>query len=141
MATRSLRKPRDVRPYNSPLRQAQSEQTRLLLVTSAERFLRENGTEGFSLPAVARMAGVSHATAYKHFTDDDALLLTVVEEHRKVTGASLFESDLPPERLFEVPLITFPLLDADLGRSPKSGRSCSGRVVQAGRTIARVVQD
>lgn len=47
------------------------------LIKAALRILRRNGIEGLTLRGVARVAGVSQAAPYKHFTDKSALLAAV----------------------------------------------------------------
>src|ERR1700680_2908602 len=44
------------------------------LVTAARRLIAERGPAGFTLVEAARLAGVSAAAPYRHFTDRDALL-------------------------------------------------------------------
>ncbi len=46
---------------------------------TAELELEENGIEGFSLRAVAKRAGVSHAAPAHHFTDANGLLTGLAE--------------------------------------------------------------
>ena len=49
------------------------------LLSAADDLLREQGTAGLSLRAVARRAGVSHSAPYRHFADKQALLQALAE--------------------------------------------------------------
>ena len=63
----------DARPYHhGDLRQA--------LLAAAETELAERGVEGFSLRAVAKRAGVSHAAPAHHFRDAGGLLTALAAE-------------------------------------------------------------
>jgi AcrR family transcriptional regulator len=62
------------RPYRSPRRQQQAEQTRLLVLDTAERLFKERGYAGTSIAAVAVEAGVSPETVYGHFGSKRVLL-------------------------------------------------------------------
>jgi len=59
-------RPRKAAYHHGDLREA--------LLRAAEQELTEKGFEGFSLRAVAKRAGVSHAAPAHHFRDTDALL-------------------------------------------------------------------
>lgn len=62
------------RPYRSPRREQQAEQTRLLVLDAAERLFKERGYVGTSVAAVAVEAGVSAETVYGHFGSKRVLL-------------------------------------------------------------------
>jgi AcrR family transcriptional regulator len=62
------------RPYRSPRREQQAEQTRLLVLDAAERLFKERGYVGTSIAAVAVEAGVSPETVYGHFGSKRVLL-------------------------------------------------------------------
>jgi TetR/AcrR family transcriptional regulator, regulator of autoinduction and epiphytic fitness len=62
------------RPYRSPRREQQAEQTRLLVLDAAERLFKEHGYVGTSMAAVAAEAGVSPETVYGHFGSKRVLL-------------------------------------------------------------------
>jgi AcrR family transcriptional regulator len=62
------------RPYRSPRREQQAEQTRLLVLDAAERLFKERGYVGTSMAAVAVEAGVSPETVYGHFGSKRVLL-------------------------------------------------------------------
>jgi AcrR family transcriptional regulator len=50
------------------------------LVEAAVEVVREGGPEALSLRELARRVGVSHAAAYRHFADRDALVDAVAEQ-------------------------------------------------------------
>ena len=52
---------------------------RLALLDAADQVLQENGLQGFTLRACARVAGVSHAAPKHHFGDVKGLLTAVAE--------------------------------------------------------------
>jgi AcrR family transcriptional regulator len=62
------------RPYRSPRREQQAEQTRRLVLDAAERLFKERGYVGTSVAAVAVEAGVSPETVYGHFGSKRVLL-------------------------------------------------------------------
>ena len=61
------------RPYRSPLREGQAQDTRDRILEGALRVLA-GGVAGLSIPAVAREAGVSVPTVYRNFRTKRALL-------------------------------------------------------------------
>lgn len=63
---------RAARAYRSPLREAQAEGTRCRITDATLRVLA-SGAENFTVPAVAKEAGVSQATVYRLFPSKDAL--------------------------------------------------------------------
>lgn len=70
---------------------------RAALLEAAEAVLEENGIEGFSLRAVAKRAGVSHAAPAHHFKDTGALLtaLAAIGYKRFVEGQEVREASSP----------------------------------------------
>jgi len=50
------------------------------LVEAALRLVETQGAEALTLRGAARLAGVSQAAPYRHFSDKDALLAAVAEE-------------------------------------------------------------
>ncbi len=72
-ARRRTARPRQKTAYHhGDLRQA--------LVTAAQRLIGEHGPEGFTLADACRLAGVSTAAPYRHFTDRAALVAAVATE-------------------------------------------------------------
>jgi AcrR family transcriptional regulator len=62
------------RPYRSPRREQQAEQTRLLVLAAAGKLFKERGYAGTSMSAVAGEAGVSPESVYAHFGSKRSLL-------------------------------------------------------------------
>ncbi|MFV3127437.1 TetR/AcrR family transcriptional regulator [Niveispirillum sp. KHB5.9] len=65
--------------YHSPLREKQKDDTRQTLLAVAGRVVADAGLEGLSFAALAREAGVQERTAYRHFSNKDALLSALWE--------------------------------------------------------------
>lgn len=61
------------RPYESPLRAEQVEQTRLRILRGVTDVLADPATEEVTIPLVARRARVSLRTVYRHFPTREAL--------------------------------------------------------------------
>jgi AcrR family transcriptional regulator len=61
------------RPYTSPLRADQMEQTRLRILRAVTDVLADPAAEEVSIPLVARRARVSLRTVYRHFATREAL--------------------------------------------------------------------
>jgi AcrR family transcriptional regulator len=61
------------RPYRSELREQQAKETRERILDATIRVMAQ-GVAGFSMPAVAREAGVSVPTVYRHFRTKAVLL-------------------------------------------------------------------
>ena len=53
---------------------------RQALVEATVRLIEENGPQGFTLAEAARLAGVSAAAPYRHFTGRDELLEEVARQ-------------------------------------------------------------
>ncbi len=53
---------------------------RRALVAAALELLKTDGSDGLTVRAAARRAGVTHAATYRHFPSKDALLAAVAEE-------------------------------------------------------------
>jgi len=63
-----------VRRYESPLRQAQAEETRQRILLAVERLLQAEPETPLSFDAVAAASGVERRTVFRHFANKDALL-------------------------------------------------------------------
>jgi AcrR family transcriptional regulator len=64
-----------------PNRWGEGERLRVEILDAAGRLLeRSGGTEGVSLRAIAREAGVAASALYKHFHDRDELMWTLLDE-------------------------------------------------------------
>jgi AcrR family transcriptional regulator len=65
---------------------------RRALLESGLALIAERGVDGFTLRAVARRAGVSHAAPYHHFVDRAALLRALVAESFELLGLALAQA-------------------------------------------------
>jgi AcrR family transcriptional regulator len=80
---KATEKKSDKRAYNSPLRQQQMEQTRQLIVEALAEQVWKEGLSEFSVPKVAKRAGVATRTVYRYFPTRDDLLAAVEKELRE----------------------------------------------------------
>src|SRR3981189_161072 len=74
------------RPYRSAARDDASAVTRRRILGSAARLLRSKRSEGFSLEAVAKLAGVTRLTVYHQFGSRRALLEAVFDDRAAKGG-------------------------------------------------------
>lgn len=68
------------RTYNSPLREAQAEATRQLILDTLSETVAEQGLLDFSVRELAKRAGMSERTVYRHFPDRDALFDALIDK-------------------------------------------------------------
>lgn len=73
------------RPYRSELRESQAEETRARILDATLRVMR-TGLASLSVPAVAREAGVSVPTVYRHFRTKAELLDAVYPHVERRSG-------------------------------------------------------
>lgn len=73
------------RPYRSQLREAQTEETRARILDATLGVMR-TGLASLSVPAVAREAGVSVPTVYRHFRTKAELLAAIYPHAARRTG-------------------------------------------------------
>ncbi len=76
---------RPARAYRSELREAQAEETRARILDATMRVMA-TGVAGLSVPAVAREAGVSVPTVYRHFRTKRELLAAVYPHAARRSG-------------------------------------------------------
>jgi AcrR family transcriptional regulator len=76
---------RPSRTYSSRLREAQAEDTRARILDATMELI-STGVAGLSVPAVARIAGVSVATVYRHFATKRELLAAVYPHAARKAG-------------------------------------------------------
>ena len=101
--------PAGSRAYNSPLREHQAERTRELILDAATQQLSDGGIQELNIPRIARRAGISIRTVYRHFPTREVLLddLSRWLEEKVVA--------VPPAKSIEDlqsgPLRTFPAFD------------------------------
>jgi AcrR family transcriptional regulator len=70
------------RPYQSPIRQRQADETRSKIATAARKLLEEHGYAGMTVEAVAQKAGVAAATVYAVFGSKTGILLEILNTER-----------------------------------------------------------
>jgi AcrR family transcriptional regulator len=95
--------------YASPLRDRQKADTRALILATVERLLADRSLEQFSLADVARAAGITERTVYRHFETRDALLEATWKMVNEAIGIGSFPSTA--EELVALPLIVFPAFE------------------------------
>jgi len=86
------------RPYRSPLRDAQADDTRSRILDAAIR-VTADGFASVSIPNVAREAGVSVPTVYRHFSTKQDLLDALYPHAMRRSGSSL---PPPPKTVAEI---------------------------------------
>ena len=76
----------------------------LALIEVASELVEKKGPGGWSFSEAARIAGVTHAAAYKHFSNQQALLNAVTNAQMELFAENLKralnEKDKPMEKLF-----------------------------------------
>ena len=91
--------------YESPLREEQKEATRHRILDAAGKLMEERGLQQFSYAALAKEAGVTERTVYRHFPSKDTLLKGLWEwyaERTRFGAIARCEQDLlaQPLRVF-----------------------------------------
>lgn len=89
----------EMRPYRSPLREEQAEETRARILDATLRVMA-GGIASVSIPAVAREAGVSVPTVYRHFGAKRELMAAL---HPHVMRRAGFDEVVPPRSIDELP--------------------------------------
>lgn len=95
------------RSYRSELREAQTEATRARILDASMRVI-SLGLAGVSVPAVAREAGVSVPTIYRHFRTKRDLLAAVYPHAARRTG---LDGIPEPRSLDELPTMIRAVID------------------------------
>jgi AcrR family transcriptional regulator len=92
--------------YASSLRDRQKADTRTLILETVERSLKDRSLSELSLAAVAREAGITERTVYRHFATREQLLAATWAAVNEAIGVK----DLPrtAEELIERPKKLFP---------------------------------
>ena len=70
------------RPYQSPTRQRQADETRTRIAAAARKLLEEHGYAGMTMEAVAQKAGVAVATVYAVFGSKTGILSEILDASR-----------------------------------------------------------
>jgi AcrR family transcriptional regulator len=95
------------RKYESPIRDARAEETRERLMAVARELLEQGGLDALTLPRLAKAAGVSVPTVYRHFPTMDALIEAFLVWIRERVGQTRERLMAPPDTLPELPLENF----------------------------------
>lgn len=77
------------RSYRSPLREAQAQRTRDLVLDGFTELLATRRADDITANDIAEQAGVSPPTVYRHFPDRAALLKGLADRVDQLTGPSL----------------------------------------------------
>jgi AcrR family transcriptional regulator len=76
------------RTYSSPLRERQAQQTRDLIIDTLTDLLDTHRADEVTTRELARAAGVSERTVYRHFPDREALLGGLSDRLLSLTGTT-----------------------------------------------------
>jgi AcrR family transcriptional regulator len=133
-------------PATASLRERHAEVTRQLILRALAELLRNERADELSVPDVARKAGVSLRTVYRHFpTREDLLRAAVDWIDERIFGEARFEEtieDLPKqfrhacERWERQPRLARAMAVSQAGR-----RECSQRRVQRLAAIHRTLSE
>lgn len=81
------------RGYHSPLRRAQADQTRGLIIDALVDLLADKPSDEISTRDIARRAGVAERTVYRHFPDRRGLHDALSERFRDEDGPVMDDAD------------------------------------------------
>src|SRR5687768_1235311 len=95
--------------YVSSLRERQKADTRALILETVERSLKDRSLSELSLAAVAREAGITERTVYRHFATREQLLEATWAAVNEAIGVKDFPRTV--EELIERPKKLFPAFD------------------------------
>jgi len=95
--------------YASALRERQKADTRTLILETVERLLKSSSLGELSLAMVAREAGITERTVYRHFATREQLLEATWGAVNEAIGMKEFPSTA--EELIERPRKLFPAFD------------------------------
>jgi len=121
--------------YVSPLRQQYAAQTRERILDAAIDGLKEGDLEGLTIARVAKDAGVTERTVYRHFQTREDLIKAVWPR----MGTRLGIPGLPQtvEALLSAPGRIYPRFDTEAGAVRASMYSQAGREIRATANPAR----
>ncbi len=88
------------RDYSSPLRERLAQETRQLIFEGAIRLMENGSEEELTIAAVAKVAGVSERTVYRHFPSKEELLEASWRWSRERMGFGTFPKN--PDELVEM---------------------------------------
>lgn len=95
--------------YESPLREAQKEETRKRILDAAAALIETVSPAGLSFAAIAKQAGVQERTVYRHFPSKDVLLEALWAWLDPRIGIKSFPQS--EEELVAFPARVFPAFD------------------------------
>lgn len=125
----------DRRPYNSPLRARQTEETRETILAALERCLARSDAVEVSIDAVAVEAGVERRTVFRQFASREALFDAFWMWFNTRLDLKLAPDD--PAELAQAPRAAFARFDEAEGVTRASLHSRSGRAMRERTTAAR----
>jgi AcrR family transcriptional regulator len=123
------------RPYNSPLRAAQAEDTRERILQALERLLSQLPESDVPFDAIAVEAGVERRTIFRHFETREALFDAFWLWFNARQGFVITPAD--PAELIDAPKAAFARFDLTEGVVRSSLHSASGRAMRRRATPAR----
>lgn len=106
--------------------------TRQAIIDAALRLFAQSGYVGVRVEDIAREAGVSRATFYKHFAERDQILA-------ELFGRLLDGSTVPPDTVPAGPVATSPGLDGDVSARITTLLLSTARQMQSEELLARFV--
>src|SRR5262245_5198713 len=95
--------------YASPLRERQKADTRTLILETVERLLKDRGLSELSFATVAREAGITERTVYRHFATREPPLEATWASVNDAIGMKDFPTTA--EELIDRPKKVFPAFD------------------------------
>ena len=106
----------DPRPrYHSPLRSRQKEQTRDLILDAVDTILRGAPVSEVTIAAVARQAGVTERTIYRHFPTREDLLDAVWRRALHAVGGGQTQQAETLEEILDLARAAYENFDAKAG--------------------------
>lgn len=114
--------------YMSPLRQGYAAQTRERILDAAIAALNDGAPEQLTIAGVAKAAGVTERTVYRHFATREDLLKAVWPRMQARMGMSGFPQDVAT--LIATPQKVFPRFAAEEGSVRASMASEAGREIR-----------
>lgn len=115
-ATHAPRTRRRRRPYASALRSQQEELTRSRISAAVAALIRDGQIHSFTVEDVARRAGVSYASVYRHFPSREKLLEALYESFAPHAEAPVLPASLGELTAFVRGLVRVWEANADLVR-------------------------
>lgn len=124
------------RPYNSIKRAAQAAESKEKILKALVAQLSEEGLSDFSVPKVARRAGFSLRTIYRHFANRTILLEALNHELKSVKPPPVLFPQSPAQ-LVELPFRLYPYYDSNAQLTKAQIYSELGRALRELVTPAR----